>query len=391
MWPKIFTVFAKESIDNVRDRRSLLVALVYPLMGPILLGLIISVVSGIIKGAEDKHVEIPVIGEEHAPGLIAYFEAREAIIVPAPDDPETAVRRGLLQSVLVIEEDYPDDFDAERTAAVRVIVDSSRLPGLIALGRILEIVGTYAREISHERLEGRGLDPGIAEPIRIETVNVATGANITDLFLMMVPPFIIFTIFMGGVYLALDSTSGERERGTLEPLLINPVERWALMMGKFLASLLFTVVAVVVQLLAFKLIFNWVGSADSGLAGAMSLPVMFVIFVTALPLMMLAVGVQTIIATITYSFKEAQTYLGLLPLVPAIPGLALVFVPLHPQPWMMTIPAFAQTLLFGQCLRGDAPSLLNLMVAFAVAAALAAALCAFAARLYEREELIFGN
>ena len=110
-----------------------------------------------------------------------------------------------------------------------------------------------------------------------------------------------------------------------------------------------------------------------------------------LPLMMVAVGVQFIIATVTRSFKEAQTYLGLLPLVPAIPGMVMVFAPVHPQTWMMAIPTFSQTLLLGRFVRGDDVAFLDAVISMSSSMIVALIFIAFAARLYERENLIFGG
>ena len=115
------------------------------------------------------------------------------------------------------------------------------------------------------------------------------------------------------------------------------------------------------------------------------------IFIITLPLMMVAVGVQFIIATLTRSFKEAQTYLGLLPLVPAIPGMILVFAPVQAQKWMMMIPTFSQTLLMGQVVRGEPLAWGNVVLSMTSSTLAAFILIFLAARLYERENLIFGE
>jgi sodium transport system permease protein len=161
------------------------------------------------------------------------------------------------------------------------------------------------------------------------------------------------------------------------------------MLGKFLAALLFTAVAVTVQLIAFSVIFDWVGGA--GFAQSLDAPVVLGIILLSLPLMMVAVGVQFIIAISTHSFKEAQTYLGLIPLVPAIPGMVLVFAPVRTHDWMMAVPVFSQTLLLGRIMRDEAVSAVNVLVSMGFTTAAALVLLALAARLYEREKLIFGG
>ena len=163
------------------------------------------------------------------------------------------------------------------------------------------------------------------------------------------------------------------------------------MLGKYLAALLFTGIAVAVQLLAFKAVFQATGGANFDFSETFGLAAMLGILVITLPLMMVAVGVQFIIATVTRSFKEAQTYLGLLPLVPAIPGMIMVFAPVQAQEWMMMIPTFSQTLLLGQFVRGDAVAMPDALLSMVSSMVAALALVFFAARLYERENLIFGD
>lgn len=393
MWRRIHTVFCKEVLDNARDRRSLLVALIYPLMGPILLGLIISMVSSVIGGGvsgETHRLRLHVQGAEYGSDLTAYLKSR-VVVAPAPEKPEEAVRLGKVNVILVIPEDFSQLFQSQRTAKVKVIANTSRLPGLMAINQVAIMLGDFNQEVWGRRIAEKGVDLKGLQPLSIESVNMSKGTQITDLLLFMVPPLIIFNVFMGGVYLSIDTTSGERERNSLEPLLINPIERWGLMLGKFLAALLFTVAAVLVQLVAFKVAFEYFGGPESVFAHTLNALTFLGVFLTALPLMMLAVGVQFIIATITRSFKEAQTYLGLLPLVPALPGLVLIFAPVEAQSWMMTIPTFSQTLLFSQFLQGETVGAFNFMVSFVTTMALALIAIAIAAGLYEREKLIFGE
>lgn len=391
MWRGIFVVFAKEVVDNSRDRRSLLVALIYPLLGPIILGLLISAVIGVVAVKSTTNITLPVNGIENAPELAKFLEGRGVTVVPGPADPETAVREGMVESVVVIPESFGPLFRAQQTATLSIVANTSRLSGLVALNRTAVLLGDFNRDVWGERIRERGIDFRVLQPLHIASIDVTSGTHIAKILLFMVPPLIIFNLFMGGVYLAIDATSGERERGSLEPLLVNPVERWGLMLGKYLAALLFTTIAVIVQLMAFKIVFQVSGNADVSFAHLFDMATVIKIIGLTLPLMMVAVGVQFIIATVTRSFKEAQTYLGLLPLVPAIPGMVMVFAPVHAQTWMMAIPTFSQTLLLGRFVRGDDVAFLDAVISMSSSMIVALIFIAFAARLYERENLIFGG
>jgi sodium transport system permease protein len=391
MWNRIFTVFWKEVVDNSRDRRSLLVALIYPLLGPVLLGLLISAVVNVVSAKSVADVALAVKGAERAPGLVRFLSERGVKVVASPADPAAAVREGHLESVVVVSDDFAARFAAEQTARIEVVVNSSRLSGLIVLNRVAALLGDYNTEVWGQRIRSRGIDFRVLQPLQIASVDVAAGTHIAEILLFMVPPLLIFNLFMGGVYLAMDTTSGERERGSLEPLLINPVERWALMLGKYLAALFYTGVAVAVQLLAFKMVFQTAGGGTLAFANVLTVGVVLGVFALTLPLMMVAVGVQFIVATVTRSFKEAQTYLGLLPLVPAIPGMVMVFAPVQAKAWMMTIPAFSQTLLLGQFVHGETLAATDVLMSTASSTAAAVLLIVLAARLYESEKLIFGS
>ena len=391
MFARIWVVFAKEVIDNMRDRRSVSMAMIYPFIGPVLMGALIAFVGDTITALPESNFTLPIQGASRAPALVAYLEEHNVVVVAAPDDPQTAVQIGHIDTALIITENYTDSFGAERQATVNLVVDGSRLSAVVAMSRALYVLGQYSAGVSAERLTARGLDLSIANPVEIKQINVALGRNLTGFFLNMVPPFLIFTIFIGGVYLTIDTTSGERERGSLEPLLANPVARWELMLGKALAAFAFTMMAVIAQLIAFKLVFEVITSGDLGLDVDIGFGLFLAMFLISLPLMALAVAVQLIIATLTHSFKETQTYLGLLPLVPSLPGMVLVFVSIAAHPWMMAIPTFGQTLLIGQLVRGEPLGALSVIIACVTTVLAAAALLLFAARLYDRDALLFGE
>jgi sodium transport system permease protein len=391
MWRRILIVLGKEITDNARDRRSLLTSLIYPLMGPLLLGLMISATGRVTVGGDPAGMSLAVAGAEHGQILVHWLEDRGIDVVAPPADIKAAVRGGDAHVVLVVEPGFDENFAADKTADISVVVDSSRLSAVVTINQIATLLGEFNTESWGVRMVARGVDFRSLQPVSIHTVKVSTGTQISEIFLLMVPPLFIFNLFMGGAYLAMDTTSGERERGSLEPLLINPVERGVVVAGKFLATLFYTSIAVIVQLIALKIAFGLGGEHAVSLSNAFGILTVLGVLVVTFPLMAAAVAVQFVIATVTKSFKEAQTYLGLLPLVPAIPGMLLVFTPVHIHDWMMAVPTFSQTLLLGQLLRGESISLIHLAVSMTTTLALAAVLIAFAARLYDRESLIFGE
>jgi sodium transport system permease protein len=262
---------------------------------------------------------------------------------------------------------------------------------VLTVSRIVAKLREFGDSVSKARLKRFGIPEQAAQPLDIKNDNVGRSRSLAGFFLNMLPPFIIFTIFVGGVYLAIDTTSGERERGSMEPLLANPIARWQLMVGKALATFAFTLTSVIFQLAAFKIMFEIVTRSDFGVDVNPGLDSFLYVLLLALPLVALAVALQIIVATVSRSYKETQTYLGLLPLVPSLPGMILVFVPLKAQVWMMTVPTFSQVLLIGKLMREETVTLGESAVACLATGVVATALFVFAGRLYERDKLLFGG
>ena len=248
----------------------------------------------------------------------------------------------------------------------------------------------YSRQIGSLRLLARGINPAVVEALVIERIDVSTPQSQAAGLLNITPYFIIFSIFIGGMYLAIDTTSGERERGSLEPLLINPVARWELVLGKLGAALVFIVIAVVETLIGFAVVLNFLQSSF-GARLELHLLTLVCVFLIALPIMPLAAALEVAIATFTRSVKEAQNYISFLTIIPALPGMFLALVPVKTELWAMLVPTFGQQLLINQVLRGESVRPLNVIVSAVVTLLAGLAFVSVAAKLYEREQVLFGR
>lgn len=388
----LWVVFRKEVLDNLRDRRALASALAYPLLGPAILVGMFTLIGRQIEEQSEKPLELPVVGAQHAPALISFLEQHGVEIAEPPADPESEVRSGDLDVVLVVPEEFPEEFGSGTPAKVRMIVDQSRSASDVPVRRTRRLLTAYGEQMAALRLMARGVSPQVIRPLAVETLDLATTQSQAANLLGMLPYFLIFSVFIGGMYLAIDSTAGERERGSLEPLLMNPVSRRDLVLGKLMAVLVFTFVAVTETAVVFAIVLNVIPVEELiGMPISFSLGALLSVLLIVLPMMPLAASIQIIIASFTRSFKEAQNYLSLLPLVPALPGLMLVIVPVKPELWNVLIPMYGQQLLIIQVMRGD-QVLLSHAVLSVVATLLAAVVAAYAAvRLYEGERILFGR
>jgi sodium transport system permease protein len=229
---RMAVVFNKEVMDNLRDRRSMFSAMISSLIGPALLLILIVIVGrSIFKDQDEPAFDLYLMGQENAPNLVEFFQQNGANILPAPVDPEAAVRNGDVDVVLIIPEGYGDDFDQGAPATVRMVYDSTRQSAIASNQRVRNLLDGYNQQIGVLRLLARGISPVVINPLAVENVDVATPQTQALIFLNMMPYFIVMVVFMGGMYVIIDTTAGERERASLEPLLINPVSRAEFVLG----------------------------------------------------------------------------------------------------------------------------------------------------------------
>jgi sodium transport system permease protein len=392
MFERIGIVLRKELTDSFRDRRSLINALVSSLLGPLILFILLTVIGSTVGGGAERPLELPVAGAERAPGLIAFLEQRNVVVQPAPADPEAAVRAGDADVVLVIGDGYAERLQAGLPAPVQLVIDSSRQSAGPDAERARGLLEQYGGQLGALRLQARGISPSVVVPLALEQADVATPESRAAALLNTLPYFLIFAVFVGGMALTIDITAGERERGSLEPLLINPLRRGELVLGKMLAGLAPTALSVLVALAGFAAVANLNPVGEQlGVRLSLGLPTLAAIFLIMLPIMLLAAALQMIIATASRTVKEAQSYLAFLPLIPALPGLFLAFLPLRPALWQMLVPTFGQQVLINQLMRGEAVNPLFVAVSSLLTLALGLALTVVAVRLFGRERVLFGK
>lgn len=244
------TVYKKEVRENLRDRRSLFNSvLLGPILFPILfIGLAYFAGSKQQERAEQV-LEVPVVGEKHAPNLVNFLKQQGVIILPAPQDPEAAVKAQDVQVIIRIPEKFSEQWTTGKPAVVEVIADPSRRESDIPMRRVKGLLNGYGAQIGRLRLHLRGVSPTIRSAIMVKDVDLSTPQSRGMLVMIMLPYVLMITAFTGGMHLAIDSTAGEKERKSLEPLLINPVPRWQIMLGKMSATATFAFASLLLTLM----------------------------------------------------------------------------------------------------------------------------------------------
>ena len=382
-------VFRKELLDALRDRRSLMSALLFPMFAPLMINLLFGTIAARERSADD--LVFPVQGAELAPGLVQWIERANHEVVKADGDLFAQVRDGDLELAVLIDPDYAEDFADGTPATVSLIIDGSKNDLSPLVRRARTVLSTYGAQTSALRLIARGVSSAVRTPLRIEELDIATSQQRSANFLSFIPLFIIMAAFVSGMNVAIDTTAGERERGSLEPLLITPVPRSAIVVGKWLVTVAFASVGIVLVLAGTLFMLRRMPLEDLGVRLDVGGLEVVAILAGVVPLAFLASGVQLLVSTFARSFKEAQTYVSLLIFMPMIPGMAATVGALPNESWMVVVPSLGQQMLLTQVLGGEDPGL-ALFLAAGVASLVLGLLCvAVTARLFQHERIVFGS
>jgi sodium transport system permease protein len=383
----ILTVAKKELLDLFRDRRTVMLGLLFtPLLIPAMLLGINSLAEKKQKTQLESTLKLPVIGAELAPNLVAFLKSQNIEPQTPPRDAVDAVRDQTFDAVLRIPDEFPEQWRSSKPAVVEIIYDSSRQDSQIPVERIRATLQAYAGQLGALRVMQRGVDPSIATPLQVAQRDAATPEAKRGMVLgIMLPYLLIISSFLGGAYLVIDVTAGERERQSLEPLLATPAARTAIMSGKILAACVFGMLSLFLILAAFKI------SLSFGPAGmrslTMSVPVIGQMLLVLLPMVLIGTTLLTLISASVKSVKEAQSFMTLLMLMPMISTVVLMVNPLKQQIWQFAVPFLAQNQLILKLLRSEYISPQIWGVYLACGFGLGMLLWVIAARLYHQEKL----
>jgi sodium transport system permease protein len=385
----MMSVLRKELKDHSRDRRSVLSGLLVPVLGPLLFLGTFTLMASWTR--EDKPLVVPVAGAEHAPHLIAFLQRAGAIVETAPADFEAQVRDGKLELALSIPEDYGKEFEAGRSAPLQLAFDSSSNKARPQVARARRLLELYTRRMSALRMIARGVSPTLVAPLDVTELDLATAERTAANVLSMIPLFLLMAAFVGGLHVAIDCTAGERERGSLESLLVNPVSREAVVVGKWMAVVLVAVLAVCVAMLGFSLALARIPLQDLGVRFQLGAREVTGLLAACLPLALFAAALQVTLALFARTYKEAQSYLSVLMMLPMIPAVFLSLSPVKTHAWMMAVPVLGQAVLMSDVLRGEGRPSWWFVVAAVSSACAAAIFLAWAARLLRSEKIVFGR
>ena len=388
----IRTVFAKEVTDNFRDRRTLMTALLMgPLFGPILFAFVINLSVKQSLSNDNEALDLPVIGRENAPSLVAYLQSNNINIKEGPATREAAIEavtNGKLDVVVVIPESFGENLSELIPATVEIITDQANTQAERDTRRARRALRRYNQELAAMRLSIRGVSPQLMRPLNIDEVDVSTPSGRSAMLLDMLSYFFIFALLTGGMNLAIDATAGERERGSLEPLLCLPVKRDHLIFGKIFAACLFMALSLSLSLTCFYFTLKFMPLEELGMTPNFGPLVVVTAFLLLVPFALVGAALMTMVASFTKSFKEAQTWVGVVLLAPTLPILIVSILMVRPSTALMFVPSLSQHLLLVGLIKNEPLNALHVVVSVGGTLLIGAILTWICARLYRREGLL---
>ena len=382
-----WSVYRKELVDALRDRRTLFMVLISSVaIGPLVLMLVSSLVAGIEKRAEAR--ELVVQGMENAPTLNNFLLRQTYSIKAAPPGYEQALRDSKLgDPVLVIPSTFEADLARGEPPVLELVSSAANQRSQTGVGTVLRLLRAFNQEQATLRLAVRGVAPATLEAVRVEERDLADPATRAAQLATMVPFFVLMAVLYGALNAALDTTAGERERGSLEPLLMNPAARLSIVLGKWGAVASVGMLIAVLSCLSF-LPGQWLLRSEAlaamfrfGVVEALAFMALLLPLAGALAALLMAIAIRC------KSFKEAQANTTVVLLVVSMLPLVTVFNQEGTAPWHLWVPALAQTTLMGRVLKGEVLAWADVATATLVCVLLAVAAIAYVTRVFRSAAL----
>jgi sodium transport system permease protein len=384
---RVLAVARKELLDTSRDRRTLLVTLLPALIaGPLVLMLMFSVIASQIEKV--RELKLPTIGRDRAPALMAFLERQQITLTDAPTDYEAKIRSGDLDVVLVVDDKFESDVAKGNSGTIRLVYDRSRDRAQAAIRETESMLRNYNRQWGSQRLLLRGVAPTVGNPLNVESIDLATPQQSGAFLLFFLAYYGLFAAVMGGMAIALDVTAGERERQSLEPLLMTPVRPLELVVGKWLAVATFNALVVIITLSGYYLTLRFAPLPAVGIPFLFSARELAWFLIVLVPLIAMLPAVMLFMGARSRTFKEAQASVSLVIFaVSIIPVVQLVQQKKDPD-WIAWIPVSGQFSLLGQVLRGEGVPLAQLATSFTVPALVTVGVLMLVTRLLSRESIV---
>lgn len=393
LFKKIAIVFRKEWRDSLRDNKSLRMTLLMPIY---FVGVFVASSMFIIhmsnqsKATNNEPIKLSVVGAEQLPHLIDWLQERGVQVDAVGDDAYQQVEQGQLGYALIIPDDAKEKFSTGESIELALVFDATdnKLQGAIHFVR--QQIWSWNARMGSLRLLSRGISPSVVNPVYIRDLNVASDEKMGFFVMASLPMLLIVTAFMGSVGFSVDMTAGERERRSLESLLITPVSSTALVLGKWLNSFSLTLTILLVEVILLIGAFAYVPFKELGLRVDVSPLELAGVFVVLASLALLSTGLQFLISLFARSFKDAQTYMGLMFFIPMVPLFYTLFNPSAYADWFRWVPVLGHQVLIKDLLLGGNINAMQFLQLWLVSGVTAFVLLVYTIAQLRKPKIVYG-
>lgn len=386
MFQLLWIICRKEIIDALRDSKSLATALFTPIITALVFAGSFHLAVNMNKSSDE--ITLPVAGAEFATPLMQRFKEAGIKVVTPPENPENAILEQQWDAVLVIPEDFVENFRQQKPSYIELLSDHSRSEAMSKVGKIRRLIQQWSSEMGSLRLIARNVDPNIANAVSVQDINVTSDQRVAAKILSGLPLILMIIMFGSGVGMASDLAAGERERKSLESLLINPITPSTAFLGKSLATF---IVAFCIVCFGFSLqivAVNFAPLAELGIRLNFGVDTCLLLVTLGLPTLVLATSMQLLVSYLARSFKDAQAYNMMIVMMPTVPCLYLIFNSGSAETWQMLVPILGTAALYVDVLSGELPSLVHVLLSSLSSLLAAALMAALGIAFLQREKTI---
>ncbi|RTR37286.1 ABC transporter permease [Shewanella canadensis] len=315
MMSNMMTMLRKELIDAARDKRSVMAGLYYAIGTPLLMCGMFMLLIGQMSSPEDLNIKIE--NGERAPDLVKYLSSQG---ITHGDDQDKSL--DVKDIRLIFSDDYAAQMAKGLSAEVTLVADNSNEKLQNSIRRLEKNLQTYSAEMGSLRLIARGIDPRVVQPIKVNVEDQATPDSKGGVILGVATMTMIYAVFISGMNLAIDTSAGERERNSLALLLSHPVSTRNIVLAKVLAVTVFAMLGLLLTLIISKLSYSFVPWQELGFTVSISTNFILLMLLIGLPIAIMAASLQLFVSFMAKTFKEAQSYLTLVLIVPMMLSMA---------------------------------------------------------------------
>jgi sodium transport system permease protein len=382
MKPAFVTIFLKELRETLREKRTLGLLLLFTLMYPVMIGVLFTKIIERNTRSDREGIELAVIGAAKAPTLMAQLKQKNITVTDTAPLDEAGIealldKKDKVAGVLRLSDKFSENYAAMRPARIELWFNSAAESGA-QRREVEDVLEAYGANVASARLLAHGVSPAALAPIQVQRYDTGTNASRSAGFIGSMLSMLFFPAFFCGMSAAVDSTAGERERRSLEVLMAQPARAGSIIAGKWLMAGSLAVLGLTLELVLAHVVLSWLPLEELGMTWSLNWFDIAMVCIVALPLALLAAAMQIALAMNAKSFKEAQSLLSIVLLLPMLPGVVVSMMDLKTALWMYAVPMLSNQTLLREMSKGVDVGALPFLLTFVSAAIPALAIVAFA-------------